>query len=481
MTTGEPWLEIDIKGFAQILHNKGIARVALEPISNAFDTAATEIAVDFTQSGGWAELVVTDDDLDGFTDLKDAYTLYAPSTRRDDPTKRGRYGLGEKELIAVCSTGGTVAVASTTGTIFFEKDGRRRNSRVRTESGTALHARFRCTKEQSSEFEFLVGSLLAPANVKLVFNGEVIRYREPVKTVRESLRTIITDDEGNLTNTTRITDVHLIEPESWEVPTIFELGVPVVEHDGRWHVNVGQKVPLNADRDNVTPSYLRRLREIMLNETHELLDEDDMKAPWVAQALPTASPEAIRSHVVAVHGEDAVIFDPSNPEASKRAVDNGRTVVYGRQYPSDTWTRIKDNQILRPAGQVIQTAVPTSPDGKPPIDREIWTPAMFNVERYVKAAAQHVLGIEPEVEFQNINVSTAAGHAGAWWGDRTITFNLRFLGKQWPETVTTEELDRTLIHEFTHHTVEDHLSDAMIRTLCKVGAKLRSCPESLSS
>ena len=38
-----------------------------------------------------------------------------------------------------------------------------------------------------------------------------------------------------------------------------EMGIPVVPVDEnlRWHVDIGQKVPLNIERDNLTPSYLR--------------------------------------------------------------------------------------------------------------------------------------------------------------------------------------------------------------------------------
>lgn len=475
--TPNPWLEIDIKGFAQVLRNKGISRIALEPISNALDTEATEIEVSFTQTQGRATLFVKDDDPDGFADLRDAYTLFAPSKRRHDPTKRGRFGQGDKELIAICFNGGYVEVASTTGTVSFTQAGRSLSKRT-TKGGTTLTAEFRCNQAEAREFEILVRSLIIPNGIKATFNGEVLPDRTPVKVVRETLPTKLVDDDGNLSDTRRQTDIEIYEPVEGETPFIYELGVPVVEHDGRFHVNVMQKVPLNTARDNVTPAYLRRLREIVLNETFDVLTSVDHKQAWVTDALPNATEEALRSHVLAIHGANAVIFDPSNPEASKRAIDEGRSVVYGRQFSTDTWTKIKQYDILKPAGQVIETFITATPDGTPPIPDEKWTEAMRQMAGYVRAVGKYLLGFEPTVEY---HIERLGGKQFvACWGGQTITFNLRHLGKHWPETANQQAVDELLLHEFAHHKVKDHLSDDMTDEACRLGAKLRTCPVTLA-
>jgi len=477
-TTNTPsnWLEVDIKGFAQILRNKGISRIALEPISNAFDTEATEVEVTFVQGGGLATLVVKDDDPNGFADLRDAYMLFAPSKRREDPTKRGRFGQGEKELIAVCFNGGKVEVQSTTGTIVFDREGRTR-TKVKTETGTALVATFKCNQAQGAEFETLVRSLIVPEGIKLTLNGDIVDRPTPVKVVRETLPTKIVDDEGNLADTRRLTNIELYEPASGETALIYELGVPVVEHDGRWHINVMQKVPLNSQRDNVTRSYLKKLREIMLNETHDLLTSVDMKSAWVTEALPNATEEALREVVESIHGKDAVVWDPSNIEASQRALAQGRSVVKGNAFTVDTWSRIREHKIFKPAGQVIQTKPSSSPDGIPPIPREQWTPDMENVERYVHEVGEHLLGFKPEVNYFPTNCGTGGKRfdASFTYRGRTISFYLRHLGRNWPSKVTEVELDELLIHEFTHHTHDEHFTDGFLHKLAELGAKLRSC------
>ena len=473
-TTNTNVLDIDLKGYRQTLQNKGKPRILIEGLSNAFDTKSTVVVVTFSQKDGWADLVIKDNDPDGFANLRDAYTLFAASNRREDPEARGRFGQGEKELVAIAVDGGMLNLASTKGSVLFTKEGRSESS-TRTPSGTVLDTRLKLNQAEAREFECLVRSIVVPADMVFTFNGEVIDRPEPVKTVRDTLPTVIWDAEGNLVDTRRQTGIEIFEAddEAW----ILELGIPVVQHDGRFHINVGQKVPLNSARDNVKPAYLRKLREIMLDATYDLLTSVDQKSAWVTEALTNSSDEAFDSVMYGIYGKDAVIFDPSNPEASKRALDQGRTVIAGRALTADSWKRVRDRGVFKPAGQVIETHIKTSPDGVPPIERGKWTPAMLSLEGYVHAVGRHLLGFKPTVTY---NVEKLGGKQfGAAWGDRSIQFNLRWLGKRWPGEASQEQVDALLLHEFSHHTVDDHLSDDMTDEVCRLGAKLRSCPARL--
>jgi len=469
----QPVLEIDIKGYRQTLSNKGKPRIMIEGLSNAFDADADTVEVTFTQEKGWAKLTVTDNDPDGFADLRDAYTLFSASRRREDPTKRGRFGQGEKELVALAVDGGTITVTSTRGTVTFNKDGREERD-DKTDSGTVLTCRMKLNKFEADDFSELVRHLIVPEGVSFKFNGEYIAARPPERTINETLNTKIVDKDGNLTDSRRQTEVHFYTPRSNEVPYIYELGIPVVEHDGKFHVNVMQKVPLNTARDNVTPAYLKKVHQVMFDATYDLMDREDHLKGWVKDILAVASPEALAYHVETVHGKDAVIFDPSNPEANKRALDEGRQLIYGKQFKKDTWEKIKENNILKPAGKVIETFVPTSLDGAPSIEDEDWTPGMQALASYTRAVGQHLLGFEPTVTFYNQVLS--GPHAEAMWGDREIIFNLRHLGKRWPAEAEVEVIDALLIHEFAHHYESDHFTDSYLRWTCKLGAKLRSCP-----
>jgi len=468
-------LEIDLQGYRQTLQNKGKARILLEGWSNAADTNTTVIHVTFAQKDGWADLTVEDNDPDGFKSLKDAWTLFAASERREDTSLRGRFGQGEKELIAICCDGkeAFLTIASTTGTVTFNLDGRTEDKEAKTSLGTKLTARLKLNVKEAAEFRRLVATIIPPQEVTFRFNDKVVDRPTPVRTVSESLDTVFWNKDGEMKESTRKTVVEIFEPGPNQDPHIMELGVPVVSHPGKFHINVNQKVPLNSARDNVRPSYLRRLNEVAFNATHDLLTVEELQAGWVKDALPKASAEALKTHWDTVWGEDAVSFDPSNPEANKRAMDEGRRIVYGRSYSGDTWDRMKGEGIAKPSGQVIEVGVPTSLDGMPPIEEVEWTAGMVSLATYTRAVGEFLLGFEPEVNFYNQGL--AGPNARAMWGNREIIFNLRYLGKRWPQDASQEDIDELLIHEFAHNWEADHLSDSYNRWTCRLGARLRNC------
>jgi hypothetical protein len=473
-------LEIDLPGYRQTLQNKGKARILLEGWANAADTNTTVILVTFSQKDGWADLTVTDNDPDGFKKLKDAWTLFAASERREDVTLRGRFGQGEKELIAICCDGkdAYMTIRSTTGAVEFNATGRFEAPDDKTTAGTELHAHLKLNQKEAAEFRFLVGMIIPPAGTVFEFNGNVIERPAAVKVVTEALDTVYWDQEGQMHETTRKTLVEIFDPGFDKPAYIMELGVPVVDHPGRFHVNVLQKVPLNSARDNVKPSYLRKLNEVVYNATHELLSFDEMQTGWVKDALPNATREALLNYKDTVFGEDAVAFDPSNPEANKRALDEGRTLIPGRSFSRDTWARMKDEDLIKPAGQVIPVGIPTSADGVPPIDPSDWTDDMCKLAQYAAFIGEHLLGFQPNVEFYNQVL--AGPHARAFFGGQTITFNLRYLGKRWPAEASQLEVDNLLLHEFAHHnTGTDHFTDQYINALSRLGAKLRNAKPQL--
>src|SRR5690606_5569703 len=91
-------------------------------------------------------LIVQDDNPGGFADIRHAYTLFAESKKKSDPTKRGRFNLGEKAVLACLVEG---CIVTTSGTVDFCSDGKRReNPRERTEVGSRFEGLIRMTREE---------------------------------------------------------------------------------------------------------------------------------------------------------------------------------------------------------------------------------------------------------------------------------------------------------------------------------------------
>lgn len=475
--------EVDKEGLAKIQERKGKRFVPLELVQNAFDEpGVTEVSVDIqvsTQVRGYYCVTVSDNAPEGFQDMAHAYTLFAESKKKVNPEQRGRWNLGEKLVIAVCRH---AEIRTTKGTVVFE-DGARRHSRAKTAAGSVFSGEVRMTHAEAAEAIQAVRSVLVPEGIDLVLNGEAVDCREPVAEDHTvTLPTEIADAEGFLRRTKRKTSLRVYEPVGDERPHLYEMGIPVVELDCDWHVDVGQKIPLNMDRDNVTPAYLRQILTAVVNLMHGELDEDTAAKPWVGEALesPDIEPRAVRAVIEAKHGEGSVAFDPSDPEGSKIAVSQGRQVIYGGSYSSAQWGNIRAAGVLRPAGQVTPSPKPFHPDGDPlkTIPRSEWTAAHQRLVDYAEVVGFCLTG-------RDVNVVLADdggwGFGGAFGGN-TLTVNL-WHRKGWLkdefwesgkrcDLPTSWGLDKFLIHEFAHAKVSDHLSEDFHEECCKLGAKL---------
>lgn len=272
---------------------------------------------------------------------------------------------------------------------------------------------------------------------------------------------------------TRKTIVRIFEPLPGETPSIYELGIPVVETGDRWHVDISQKVPLNTERDNVRPAFLREVRTLVMNAMFEQLVPEDATQTWAREALadPDVSDNAVEHTMTLLYGPKRVAYDPSDVEANKRAVSEGFTLVYGSSMSKDQWANVRRAEAVRPAGQVTPGHyVLSGPDGIPPIDPEKWTQAMRRLAVYTMDVGLELLGFRPHVTFYNNITLQFAGV----WNNRTIGFNMGKLGKKWVENPDQELIDALLLHEFAHEKISDHLSYQFPDEVARLGARLRT-------
>lgn len=477
-----PLFDLDIRGFQQTLIADA-PRILLEPVANALDTDASEVAVHFSWARGIATYSVEDNDPNGFADLADAYTMFAPSRRKADPDTRGRFGFGEKEFIALCHPL-PVVVATTSGTVAFEKNTRTesRGARSRRPVGSAITARVRLTREQADAVVARLASVLVPEGRTLTLDVEgvqsVLKSRPQLRSIDATLPTVLADAGGTLRRSSRRTQVRLYEVERGESPTLFELGMPVMTHSGAWHIDVSQKIPLSRGRDSVTDAFLRAVHVAALDAAADLLTTEMARADWVVGALAAAAPDTVKTVVHLTYGSDAVIADPSCPEATKRATEEGRSVVYGGAYDAETWKVIKAHSLILPAGHhpELRRDLQLSPDGIPPVSPTEWRPEWRAVAAYAAAIGLELLGRPIAV---TIHRQPQAGWLAACGPAGELLFNAGRLARGW--WTNEQAIDELLIHELAHVSVLDHLSDAFHEECCRLGARLRNCRTRLAN
>jgi hypothetical protein len=466
---GMNWFDVDRSGLAKLLERRGKEFALFELLSNAWDTNAKVVKVTFQPVPGLpkAELVVEDDDPNGFTDLSHAFTLFAESEKKDKSEKRGRFNLGEKLVLAICDT---AVIQSTTGTIVFDGEGRRKTS-AKTQAGSRVSMTLRMKRSEYDEALVALRRLIPPPHAVTWLNGEGIPHRKALAEFEVELPTEVADADGNLKRSRRKTTVVVYEPFPGETPSLYELGVPVVETGDKWHIDVQQKVPLNMDRDNVPPSFLREVRTAVVNQLHAQLSKEDANQPWVREATSDkrCAVEATETVMTLRFGANRVAFDPSDPEANALAVSKGYTVVHGGMMNATEWSNAKAASSILPAGQVTPSPKPYSPDGDPLklVSEDKWTPGMKRVVRYAEALA---------FKLMNRSVSTRIANDMAWpftatYGQGQLTFNLGRLGHAFFNG-GLQAVDRLLIHEFGHEYESNHLSEEYHEALCRLGAKL---------
>lgn len=466
------WFDVDKAGLAKLLERKGKEFVIFELIQNAWDEKTTKVNVTLKRSGNtpYAELMVEDDNPEGFADLKHAFTLFAESSKKSDAEKRGRFNLGEKLVLALCSK---AMITSTKGTILFDEQGRR-TRRVKTERGSVFTGLIKMTNDEMAACSLAVGHLLPPPGIKTTYNGDVLPERPHASAFSGTLPTEIADEEGILRRSQRKTVIRLYEAGG-EQAWLYEMGIPVVEVDGRWHIDIGQKVPLNLDRDNVTPSYLAKVHAMVVEAMRHCLTDEDANATWVKNAIheegDMLSEDTIKKIADLRFGEKRVAYDPSDPEANSLAVSKGYTVVHGGQMSKPEWDAMRRSGAIQPAGRVTPSPRPFSPEGKPLsiVPQEKWTQEMFRVAQHARILCGVLLPLKSELQI-TITKDITWPFAAAY-GAGHLILNYGRLGKKWfggPEV----EINKLLIHEYGHHYSSNHLSSEYHDALCDLGARL---------
>lgn len=486
MGTATDWFLADKVGMRQIserlVESRGFGIIAGELYQNVMDTDATvcHMTIGKVDNSPTALLGVIDNSTTGFADLRHAYTLFAPSSKKIDPTKAGRFNLGEKMVLAFCRS---ATIQSMTGTVEFNDQGRHEFPRRKCEVGTHFAAVIDCTHERMNQLLEYCDRLLVRPGLEFRVNGIQILPREPIHTFTTKLQTEVAGEDGILRRTVRQCEVQIFEPLPDETAMLYELGIPVVETDDKWHYNVMQKVPLNVDRDNVTPAYLKALRVAVFNEMHRFIGDDDTTTTWVEEATssPDCIPDAMHTFRDKKYGEKSVAFDPKNPEANAEAVAAGFTLIPSRGLTPQQRENLYEAKLLKTSSQQFPTAGKGaygegSGNPVPVIDPKDWTPDMERIFLYVVGVGKRILNKTIDVRFVKCQHYANRPWSACYGRGHTtgsFDFNVHALGKKWFEQGASEAMDSLILHELAHDIESNHLSDKYYDACTLLGARLK--------
>ena len=314
-----------------------------ELVQNVFDQdSANEAAVSVYHYVNKGVRVVVKDNGDGFSNPEYAYQVHGANVNRGLPEKRGRFNLGEKQVISVAIE----AKVTTVGyTIEFPAAGGRVVRRNRRKKGTEVMVIMPWTIQEADALREKLRLIRPPAHCRLLVNGKEVTHPEPLKVHEATLETVIqhAPDEP-MRRTRRKTKIEISAPAKPErKPRIYEMGLPVQEIDGIYDVNVMQKIPQNINRDTVKEVYLQDIYAELLNAMHVDVPQEQFAETWVRTGVEDnrITSEAAETTWRKRYGDKTVMWS-GNRNANLEAIDQGFQVVHPRTMSKGEREHLRD-------------------------------------------------------------------------------------------------------------------------------------------
>ena len=320
--------EVDTLGMNQLHRDRQPEQLVKELVQNVFDEEATRCRVTIRAEEAGVKVVVEDDG-PGFRDIRDAYTLMGDTPKRMDPKLRGRFNMGEKEMLSIALR----ATIETRGwTVEFPEAGGRTVRKNRRRQGTRVTAMMPWNEDQADRLAQRMGIIRPPDGMDYSVNGQRVKRKAELAVRTAVLDTVIQEAPGSpMRPTRRRTDLHVLPAENDGRSWIYEMGIPIQEIELAYSVDVMQKVPMPPNRDTVSESYLKKVYTEVLNTMYDEMPEETFSENWVSTGVenPAVDAEAVKQVIKSRYGDKVVTWS-SNPEANMQAVDSGYQVLHPR-------------------------------------------------------------------------------------------------------------------------------------------------------
>jgi hypothetical protein len=459
-------IEVDHRGLQAIVRERGEVTLLDELVQNALDTNAKVITVEISSPAtNRVRIEVIDDDPLGYVDLSHAYTLFAPSVKRDDASKRGFMNVGDKLAVAYAVAG---RITSTSGSVIIDGDERRRGTK-RTDVGSHVDLTFPMSKATMSKLIERARTYLITEGVTFTVNGEVLPGSMPSSSTKTRLGLYVEKD-GDMQVSQLVTQLDLYEPDtrgSW----IYVLGIPVERID-ELPVSVDVRGRLKADikRDQVPARELHRIKVAIADHLAAELTHEDVTG-WARSTMADASPAVVQRIVAETFGVDAMVANPSDQQANIRATEEGRTLIPTRAFSSAEWQQVRELRAADPSfapttsseygaitGGSLSEAIP--PDEWPPmavsvagyaqeVFAELFPGCKLQVSVHDGGKIDCIATMRREVNHGHLTLIV-----GDWFSDQ-------------------QEVLDTIIHEFAHFEADGHGHSIRWGEACaSVGARI---------
>ena len=368
------------------------------------------------------------------------------TAKRGQPTKRGRFNIGEKDVISVAIE----AEVETVGhTVSFPSAGSRKCTTNSRDKGTMVKILMPWDGLQSEELIARLRCFRPPTNCRLFVNDLEVPPHPAIEIRSVTLPTVTQNGPNEpLRTTQRRTDIRFFEPvapdgEKW----IYEMGIPVQTINCPWDIDVMQKIPMSQQRNAVSEAYLNRIYAETLNTIHGMLEQDEFGSEWVKRAVehPHIKSEAVKATVRGRYGSSKAVFATLDQDANRRASDNGYGVINPGGLSKREIKAFQEHAGVRDSSEVFPTPPPPRTDYAPApgSNEERFAEWVVEMAGYCHLAATVRYFREPSNDrLADCSVSTATP---------ILRFNTAHLDEEFfqPPYVSVRHWD-LLLHELGH-------------------------------
>lgn len=466
-------LAVSTAGMRQLHAGRPAWSLVKELVQNAWDEAPEATVCDVQLAPCIVEgdlqhkrtIIKVEDDGPGFRDIRDAYTLMAPTPKRGDPKKRGRFNIGEKELIAV-ALHATVETVGTTVT--FPREGGRHQQRNTRKRGTIVTLEMPWGKSKREQVLEMLAQFQPPANCRLVVNGHEVHRRQVMSTARAHLATVVQrTPQHPMQIRKRMTDIEVVEKHG-EVGWLYEMGIPIQATTLGYDVDIQQKVPMPPNRDTVSSAYLRSVAAEVLNVMHAQMGGEEFAATWVRSALEDKRIEApaVSTAIKERYGDKVAMWS-TDKDANMKAAEAGYEVLHPRSMSPEERTHMKELGGLQSAKELF---------GRTPATE---APTVVELNDVKEQFAQWVIalgkraGLKAVPVFIKATKTNMAACCTANSKNPVVQFNVAKLSDKWLAERGPAQL-QLVIHEFGHavaNTPMEH-GPKWGEATCTVGGRL---------
>jgi len=442
--------EVSTEGMRDLHAGRPLWSLVKELVANSWDEDVTLCTVTMrktsTQEHEEVVEIIVEDDGAGFRDIDDAFTIMAPTIKRLNAVVRGRFNIGEKEILSVAEEG-TVETVGTT--IHFPKEGGREITPNDRTKGTIVSVIIERPWTEYDETIKALREFLPPANIKYTVNGVVAESRVSVGTATGLLQTVLASGIGEpIRYTTRKTSLDIYEPLNG-TGHIYEMGITIQPVDMPYDVDIQQKVPMPPNRDTVTNAYLQDVYAEVLTVVAGDLEKSEASEAWVQMGVEDqrTPDDTVEIVMKAKLGPDAVLHS-TDTFANENAHDAGKDIIHPRTLSKKERKRFQDVGLV---SSIVNYGLKEKGLDLEELKEHSRTEDMEAVAQYAEWLGNKLLGFEIQVRF--VQMKAVADNRIAQYGGRTLDFVSNRLGNKWFEMVNgvpTQGQTSLIIHELAH-------------------------------